>query len=110
MTTISDPIQLHISEEAFDNHYPLVPNHLDPHAGWVFADDHGCLFGCSGEELAFVLAQPAATVWTLMDGDEFQHLLSGVHYVNRVGYLVSRVPVPDGVSIAVELRSLAVTE
>lgn len=104
MTTAITPIHLNIGEEAFDEHYPLVPNHLDPHAGWVWAAEYGCLFGLSDEELSFVFAQPPAHVWTLVDGDEHQHLLSGVHFVNRVGYLVSRVPVPAVVTISVEIR------
>lgn len=107
MTSTDAPIHLNISEEAFDDHYPLIPNHLDPHATWAFADGPGCLFGCHGAELDFVLAQPASTVWTLVDGDETQHLLSGLHIVNRVGYLVSRVPVPDGVTAQVDLQTVS---
>jgi hypothetical protein len=43
-------------------------------------------------------------VWTLVDGDDGdQYLLSGFHFVNRIGYLVSTVAVPEGLDINVRL-------
>ena len=44
-------------------------------------------------------------VWTFMDGDDGQFVGSGFHFVNRVGYLISTVPVPDGLSIEVPIPS-----
>jgi hypothetical protein len=100
------PIHLEISEDAFDDHYPLKVNHLNPTASWAWGDDGGCLFESYGEELDYVRQQPRGTVWTFVDGDESdQYLLSGFHFVNRIGYLISTVPVPDGVSIEVRIPS-----
>ena len=48
---------IEITEEEFDNQYPLVTNHLNPYASWGFDDDAGCLFETYGEELPFVLNQ-----------------------------------------------------
>jgi hypothetical protein len=93
-----------ITEEEFDARYPLLTNHLNPHASWAFGDGPGCLFETYGEELAFVRQQDPRTVWTLVDGDEGdQYLASGLHFVNRIGYLVSTVPVPDDIDIQVHI-------
>jgi len=93
-----------ISEDEFDARYPLMANHLNPDASWTYFDGPGCLFETYGQELAFVRQQDARTVWTLTDGDDGnQHLVSGFHFVNRIGYLVSKVPVPDGIDIQVRI-------
>jgi hypothetical protein len=94
--------QIELTEEEFDEQYPLVENHLDPHASWTFGDGRGCLFGTRSEEFAFVRSQDPRTIWTLVDTDtDDQVVLSGLHFVNRVGYLVSKVPVSDGTTIEV---------
>jgi len=95
---------IEITEDEFDDRYPLVVNHLNPNAGWCFGDGRGCLFETYGEELAFVRRQDPCTVWTLVDGDEGdQYLTSGMHFVNRIGYLVSTVAVPEGTDIEVRI-------
>ena len=96
------PIEL--TEEQFDEQFPLLTNHLDPHASWTYGDGGGCLFGTYGEELRFVSQQDPRTVWTLVDTDgDDQCLISGFHFVNRAGYLVSRVPVPEDACIEVRI-------
>jgi hypothetical protein len=106
-----DSIHLEISEEAFDEQYPLLTNHLNPNASWAFSDTGGCLFETYGEELAFVRQQNRRYVWTFLDGDDGdQYVASGLHFVNRIGYLISKVPVPDGVFIEVRIPSPASTE
>jgi hypothetical protein len=102
-----DTIRLEISEDAFAAHYPLVPNHLNPNATWAFGDAGGCLFETYGAELAFVRQQDPRCVWTFLDGDDAQYVVSGMRFVNRIGYLISKVPVPDGVSIEVRIPSLS---
>jgi hypothetical protein len=93
-----------LSEDAFAAQYPLRTNHLNPTAGWACGEAAGCLFETFGEELAFVRRQDPRTVWTLIDGDDGdQYLQSGFHVVNRLGYLVSTVPVPEGATIQVHL-------
>ena len=48
--------------------------------------------------------QDPHTVWTLIDGDDGDmYLVNGLHFVNRVGYLLSTIPVPDNVTIQVRL-------
>ena len=96
--------QIEITEDEFDQQYPLLVNHLNPNATWAFNDNQGCLFETYGEELAFVRQQDLAKVWTLIDGDDGDlYVVSGFHFVNRLGYLISTVPVPEGTDILVHI-------
>jgi hypothetical protein len=93
-----------MTEDDFDMQYPLLTNQLNPNASWAFDDGRGCLFETYGQELAFIRRQDLRTVWTLVDGDDGElYVLSGFHYVNRIGYLVSTVPVPDETDIQVHI-------
>jgi hypothetical protein len=93
-----------MTEEEFDTRYPLLRNHLNPNASWVYGQGPGCLFETYGEELEFVQRQDPSTVWTLVDGDDGdQYLVSGFHFVNRIGYLISTVPVPEDIDIQVHI-------
>ena len=93
-----------ITEDEFDAQYPLVTNHINPHASWVTGDGPGCLFETYGEELDFVRRQDPRTIWTFVDGDDGnQYVISGYHLVNRIGYLISTVPFPEDASIEVPI-------
>lgn len=95
---------IELSEDAFDALFPLIRNHLDPNATWSFDDGGGCLFEVRGAEFDFIRSRDPRCVWTLIDGDDGLHyLVSGCHFVNRVGYLVSTVPLPEGVEAQVRL-------
>lgn len=87
-----------ISEEEFHNQYPLLRNHLNPE------DGPGCYFETYGVELEFVHAQDPRTVWTFIEGDNGTlYYVSGYHVVNRIGYLISTNPVPEGTDIEVRI-------
>jgi hypothetical protein len=91
-----------MTEDEFDAAYTLRPNHLNPNASWAIGDGPGCLFEISLEEIKFVRRQNPRTIWTLLDGDDGNlHLVSGYHLVNRVGYLITTIPVPQDVLIRV---------
>ncbi|MGA2254285.1 MAG: hypothetical protein ABSG53_06445 [Thermoguttaceae bacterium] len=95
---------IELTEDQFDALYPLRTNHLNPHATWAFGGERGCLFETFGEELDFVRRQPPSTIWTLVDGEDGDmYLHSGMHFVNRIGYLVSLAAVPEGVDIQVRI-------
>ena len=97
-------MNIKLSDDDFNEQYPLVPNHLSPNAGWTFGEGRGCLFETYGEELDFVRQQQPATIWTVCDGgDGGLYVSSGFHFVNRIGYLISTVPVPAGVEIEVSI-------
>jgi hypothetical protein len=96
---------IELSEDQFDELFPLVQDHLNPTSSWAFGDDPGCLFETYGEELEFVKRQDPLTVWTLVDGDDGDlYVISGPHFVNRIGYLVSTVPVAEGVTMQVHIE------
>jgi len=97
-----------LTEDEFDQQYPLVMNHINPHASWSYGSDTddttGCLFETYGEELEFVRQQDPNTIWTFVDGDDGdQYVINGYHLVNRIGYLISKAPVPEGVTIEVHI-------
>lgn len=93
-----------LTEEEFDAQFPLVENHLNPHATWAIHGSQGCLFETYGEEFEFVRRQDPAKVWTITDGDDSDwYIVNGLHYVNRVGYLISQNAVPDGMAIEVHI-------
>ncbi|EAQ81502.1 hypothetical protein [Blastopirellula marina] len=95
---------IELTEDEFDQRFPLVSNHLNSHAGWAIGDGPGCLFETYGEELAFVRGQDVRFVWTLIDGDDGDmYLVGGFHHVNRIGYLISSKPIPKGACIQVHL-------
>lgn len=93
-----------LTEEGFDAKFPLIENHLNPQATWGFGDGRGCLFETFGDEFDFVRRQNPATVWTIVDGDDGDwYIVNGLHFVNRVGYLISRESVPDGLAVEVHI-------
>jgi len=96
---------IEISEHDFELRFPLIRNHLREDASWCVDDARGCLFETFGPELEFVHRQDARTVWTLVDLEDGLTLLSGLHVVNRVGYLISRSRVPKGESILVRCEA-----
>lgn len=95
---------IELTEDQFDERYDLIENHMNPSAGWACNASRGCLFETYGEEFAFVRRSDPRKVWTLVDGDDGDmYVISGLHFVNRVGYLLSRDPVPDDVTIQVHI-------
>ncbi|MBN8626910.1 MAG: hypothetical protein J0M17_15625 [Planctomycetes bacterium] len=95
---------IELTEDEFDKQFPLLTNHLNPNASCAFGDGPGCLFETYGDELAFVRAQAPHAVWTFIDGDDGDcYVVSGYHFVNRIGYLISTVPVPEGTDIEVRI-------
>lgn len=96
---------IEITEDEFDRQYPLLPNHLNPNATWSLSDSGGgCLFETFGEELRFICEQDPRMIWTLIDGEDSDlYVVSGFHFVNRIGYLISKDPIPEGVFIEVHI-------
>lgn len=92
-----------LDEDSFIERFRPTRNPLDRHAGYDFGDG-GCLFSATGKELQHVLAQKPSTLWTLVEGDEGQLVIeSGLHLVNRLGYLVASAPVEDRTTYTVVL-------
>lgn len=87
---------MQLSYEDWKQQYKPIPNHLNPNASY-----DGLLFETYGDESAFITAQPHNAVWTLLDCEGKLVLGNGCHVVNRLGYVVTEVPVPEGVDIEV---------
>ena len=77
-----------LTEEQFDEQFTLIENHLDDNASWG-----GAMFETYGEELDYVRmkAERGNNVWTILEGDDdTMFIVNGVHFVNRIGYLITR--------------------
>ena len=73
-----------INDEDFANQFRPIKNPHNKNASW-----DGSMFETYGVELNFVKNQPATTIWTVLDNGS---VISGFHYVDRVGYLVTENP------------------
>lgn len=90
-----------LTEDEFDARFPLVPNHIAPNAPF-----NDCMFETYGAELDFVRRQPPGRIWTVIDADGAMAIASGYHRVNRLGYLISTVPVSEAHEYEVVLEDL----
>lgn len=89
-----------ITEEQFDENFNLVENHIDNNASFG-----GKMFETYGSELEFVneMAKQNRVITIIeTDGDEVDeegdlipnmYYVSGMHHVNRIGYLISENPI-----------------
>jgi len=91
-----------LDEDTFLVRFEPVTNHFDPNCGFDLGSG-GCLFASTGVEYQYVLAQDPRTVWTLIDADGCLYIESGLHFVNRLGYLVTRVRVEPKTAYSVPL-------
>lgn len=86
-----------LSEDEFDEKFELVQNPYND-AGW-----NGCFFETYGQELEYVRKYDPAHIWTYIDGEEGSVVVSGYRFVDRINYLISVEPIPDGIDYEVEL-------
>jgi hypothetical protein len=102
--TATEATYIELTEDEFDQQYQLIPNHLNPSAGWAIGDQAGCLFETYGDEYDYVRRFDPARIWTIVDGDDGDiYVVNGLHHVNRIGYLLSREPVPANTAIQVHI-------
>lgn len=82
------PMYRVIEEDDFFERFQPIQNHFD--AGHGF---DGQMFETYGAELAFVrqmVASAPERVWTVVECDGVMSIESGYHYVNRLGYLITK--------------------
>jgi hypothetical protein len=70
--------------EDFERLYSLRRNSHDSMAGLG-----GALFGTNGIEWETVRNSPPGAIWTLIESDEIWWVSPGIHFVNRLGYLLT---------------------
>jgi hypothetical protein len=78
-------VQLKLTEGQWLERFKPVPWASDD-APW-----NGCMHETFGDELCSVLAAPKDCVWTLLDCDGAQVIVSGYHHINRQGYFITAV-------------------
>lgn len=96
-----------MDEDVWIKEYQPAPNHLVPDAGWSGFDpksDAGCLFETYGEEEDYILSLDPHKVWTLVEADGKEYIESGRHFVNRLGYFVTRTPWVEGQDISIRVE------
>lgn len=89
-----------IEEAEFYRLYQPVKNPFVKFASW-----DGCMLEPYGLELAHVqevMAVEPDKVWTVLDCDGVLVVSSGFALVNRMGYIITRVPVEPGDMVTVE--------
>lgn len=95
-----------LTEDEFVDNFQPVRNHLNPNASFDWGGGFGTLFETYGEEAQFIASQPNEHVWTLLDTDEGLCIVSGWHFVNRLGYFVAKQPISVHVSYEVSLQAV----
>lgn len=71
--------------------YKPVRNTIDSNPSF-----DGCMFETYGAEYEAVKAADPACVWTYIDGDDGgTYIVNGWHYVNRIGYFITKLPFDD---------------
>ena len=91
--------QKQISDGIFDVIFAPQQNHLDTNASWG-----GVMYETFGAELDYVeqvLTENPRRVWTIIDCGETSIVSSGLHFVNRIGYIITEQPCPEGEEIEV---------
>jgi hypothetical protein len=98
-----------LTEEQFDEQYELVTNHIDDNASF-----DGNMFETFDDELTFVIQMAEQNrVITIIEGDEDvenefgeptlnMFYVSGMHLVNRIGYLVTKEPITEEFEVKLE--------
>ncbi|PKV50859.1 hypothetical protein ATE84_2927 [Aquimarina sp. MAR_2010_214] len=86
-----------IRDEDFWEVFHPKQNHLVEDTSWG-----GFMFETSEEELDYILSQKPEHIWTILEGDTMIIISSGYHLVNRIGYLITKKPIPDGFDFEVQ--------
>ena len=89
-------------DEWCDTYKPII-NHIDSNAS--FDNGYGgVMFETYGDEVEFVKSQSPANIWMYGSGDDGgTYIWNGWGFVNRLGYFITEVPCPDGLTIQVQV-------
>lgn len=85
---MAQPDILSLHEDAFYEFFRPYRHSQSNHDIWG-----GIGLETFGEDLELVKSLPATHLWTVVDGDEGeQWILTGIHTVNRICYLITEIP------------------
>ncbi len=95
--------QITMTEDEFNEKYNPVKNHLNSDAAF-----DGFMFETYGPEVDHIRKLNSNTdterkIWTIIEVEGNMYYLSGFHFVNRFGYLVTEELVPEYIEIEVKL-------
>ena len=78
--------------ETWEDIYEPIVNHMSNNAS--FQDEHGdgIMFETYGVELDYISTYDPNYVWTLISSDEKLYIRNGYHWVDRLGYFITRKP------------------
>jgi hypothetical protein len=101
---------LRLTEEQFDEQFELIENHIDDNASF-----NGFMFETYGDEIDFVLEMAKENrVITIIESDceedindsgevnACMYYVSGYHFVNRIGYLITTEPITEEFEVKLE--------
>lgn len=92
---------INITEDEFYEKYNPVKNHLVPDAAF-----DGFMFETYGKELEYIQSHKnKQQIWTIIEVDGNFYFVSGYHFVDRFGYLLTEELVEEGVEIEVKLNT-----
>lgn len=84
-----------ITEDEFYEKFKPIKNHIDDNASF-----DGCMYETYDKEFEFVCQKNQTSpnhIWTIVDIDGDLVITNGLHFVNRMGYLITEVPFEDDV-------------
>jgi hypothetical protein len=83
--------------------YKPIVNHIDDNASFDNGEG-GIMFETYGDEVEFVKSQSPDKIWMYGQGDDGgTYVWNGWGFVNRLGYFITEVPCPDGLTIQVQV-------
>ena len=98
---VSDNSILRLSYLAWVKKFKPIKNGFDSRAGV-----HGYLYQPRGKELEFVNCFHNSQIWTLVIMDLSRsaswEISSGIHFVNREGFLITEKPLLDNISVHIQ--------
>ena len=95
---------IELTMEEWEATYKPIHNHLDDNASFQDESGQGIMFETYGDEVAFVKSQSPANIWMYGSGDDGgTYIWNGWGFVNRLGYFITEVPCPDGLTIQVQV-------
>jgi hypothetical protein len=92
---------LKLSYEEWADQYRPIQNPYDNNAS-----HDGRMFETNWLDHKFIKKHPNAVIWTLIDEGDLMWIVSGCHYINRIGYFITEVE-HDETHIEIDLLSAA---
>jgi hypothetical protein len=95
---------IEMTMDEWETTYKPIYNHIDTNASFQDESGNGIMFETYGDEVAFVKSQSPANIWMYGSGDDGgTYIWNGWGFVNRLGYFITEVPCPDGLTIQVQV-------